>query len=93
MFVALITDLVESDSQSVPVRFFSLFSTHNVGLGAHANSAVTKAFFDERHLDAQRRTRLNPLWIEEECPARADIYRAQSQRLRTGLAGDVAHGK
>ena len=93
MFVALVTDLIKNDSQSVPVRFFSSLGAHDVSVGAHTDSTVAKALFDERYLDAQRSAGLNAMRIQEGRAARANIDCAQSQRLRTRLASDAAYGE
>src|SRR5450759_2479548 len=93
MFIARVADLVKGDGQSVPAWFSVGPSAHDVGVAAHPNSVVTTALFDERDLDAQWRARLDPLRIKKKRAARADIDRAQVQRLGNRLAGDAEHGE
>jgi hypothetical protein len=64
-----------------------------VSIAAHPNGAVTTALLDERHFEMQRRARLNTLRIQERGATRANVYRAQSRRLRTRLTSDAAHGE
>jgi hypothetical protein len=65
VFIAHVANLIEGHRQNVPSGFSVSLSTHDVGIAAHANRSVTKAFFDKRHLDPQRCARLDPLWIKE----------------------------
>jgi hypothetical protein len=93
MFPPQVTDIVKSDCQTMPPRSSGGLGSHHVGISAHAHSAVTTALFEERYLDEQRRARINPMRIQEKRAARADVYRVQSNRPVTGLAGDATHGE
>jgi hypothetical protein len=57
------TDIVKSDGQPVPARSSNALSAHDVGVSAHAHRAVATALVQERHVDGQRRARLDPVWI------------------------------
>ncbi len=84
-------DIVKSDGQTVPASFSNLLSAHNVGVGAHAHRMVPTALFEERHIEGQRRTWLDPVRIQKKRAARADVDGTKREWMRTGLAGDAAN--